>query len=168
MPKPCKKLQLLQCLAIFLSIHTTLCRGIFPPTEGSVDTVNTPLLRVVWIQSKIHEMQCILQYFCEEGCRYNLHFSFIFTIFCNSCFLQIWAMLTLMCSVDNGLEMKLWAFSICSAARNDLAHKLDVSALLITIFQLVIQWWTLYQFQDWEVQLKLPLHSIYQNTWAAQ
>ena len=43
-------------------------------------------------------------------------------------------MCTLMRSVDNGLEMKFWAFSICCAARNDLAPKLDVSALLATIF----------------------------------
>ena len=29
--------------------------------------------------------------------------------------------------VDNGLEMKLWAFSISRAARDDLAPELDVS-----------------------------------------
>ena len=34
---------------------------------------------------------------------------------------------------DDGLEMKLWAFSICSAARNDFAPQLDVSSLLATI-----------------------------------
>ena len=43
-------------------------------------------------------------------------------------------MCTLMLRDDNGLEMKLWAFSICSAARNDLAPELEVSALLATIF----------------------------------
>ena len=40
-------------------------------------------------------------------------------------------------SVDNGLEMKLWVFSICPAERNDLATlapERDVFALLATIF----------------------------------
>ena len=57
----------------------------------------------------------------------------LFTLLLNFCnylqllFLQIPAMHTLMCSVDNRLEMKFWAFSISSAAQNELAPKLDVS-----------------------------------------
>ena len=35
-------------------------------------------------------------------------------------------MLTLMCSIDNWLEMKLWAFSISHCSQNELAPKLNV------------------------------------------
>ena len=40
---------------------------------------------------------------------------------------------TSMCSIDNGPEMKLWAFSIRCPVQNDFAPDLDVSALLATI-----------------------------------
>ena len=43
------------------------------------------------------------------------------------------AMRSLMCRVDNGLEMKLCVLSNCRAARNDLAPELDISAMLATI-----------------------------------
>ena len=52
-------------------------------------------------------------------------------------FLKIQVMCTLMCCVDNGLEMKLWALSICCATQNDLAPEVDASALFTTIFVLV-------------------------------
>ena len=39
----------------------------------------------------------------------------------------------MLCSVDNELEIKLWAFSIRSAARDDLEPKLDVSAWLAMV-----------------------------------
>ena len=49
-----------------------------------------------------------------------------FHIYLQLLFSQIPAMHTLMRSKDIGLEMKLWALSICRAARNDLAPELDV------------------------------------------
>ena len=45
-------------------------------------------------------------------------------------FSQIPSMHTLIRREDIGLEMKLWALSISSAARNDLAPELDVSYCL--------------------------------------
>ena len=85
---------------------TALCSGALPPTHS-------PLGRLVWILSKMHKILFLSRGGFAAKCT-------IFRI--------------LMCSVENGLEMKLWAFSICRAARNDLAPKLDVSALFATVF----------------------------------
>ena len=84
-------------------------------------------------------------------------------------------MSTLMPRVDNGLEMKLWAFSI-STAQNDLAPELDVSAQLATIFLPV----NVVPFPGPEILLATLMHalrvekpspwpllsSIFDNSWA--
>ena len=117
-----EKLELWQYFAKFFSILTTLRRGEIPSVGG-----RSPPRRVVRIWSKIREMQCISPYVREEVWLRNArYFADIIRTFpdisnySQILFSHILAMLTLMPRVDNGLEMKLCAFSICSAALNDL------------------------------------------------
>ena len=71
---------------------------------------------------------------CKIFCKYDLHFSLIFGLnYLQLMFSQILEIHTLMYIVNKGLEMKLLAFSIHSVGLNDLAPKLDVSALLAMI-----------------------------------
>ena len=140
--QPCYNLELLQNIPKSLNIRTTFLGG------------NSHLRRVLRTQSKIREMRCISPYFrsrfrisrggfaakCTIFHRHNSEAHFSIRNYSQFLFSQIQAMHTLMRRVDKGLEMKLWAFSICSAARNDLAPELDVSARLATIFLSKLFW----------------------------
>ena len=78
--------------------------------------------------------------------------------------------------VDNGLEMKLWAFSISSPARIDFVPELDISARLATILLPV----NVVPFPGPEILLATLMHalrvekpspwpllsSIFDNSWA--
>ena len=102
-----------------------------PPMEGSANTVEDPqnvmLFSCFWRRGFAAK--------CTMFRNYNSHISLIFTNLCNFSFAnpddvhfdapqRQWA------GDEAAVSLKLWAFSVHSAARNDLAPELDVSALL--------------------------------------
>ena len=140
--QPCYNLELLQNIPKFLSIRTTFRRGEFPPTEGIANTVENPrnAMHFAVLSPLVSHFARRFAAKCTIFRRHNSESHFSIRNYSQFLFSQIQAMHTLMRRVDNGLEMKLWAFSICSAARNDLAPELDVSARLATIFLSKLFW----------------------------